>query len=74
MLHQLNSGDTMTDQSQKTEKSDRKFVSIKIPRDLYLRIETNSKSTGLMPDEFVFDAISEKLASIHRERRKRKRL
>jgi hypothetical protein len=73
-LHQLDTGDIMTGQSQSTEKSDRKFVSIKIPRDLYVRIGRNRKSTGLMPDEFVFDAISEKLASIHKERRKRKRL
>jgi hypothetical protein len=37
-------------------------------------VEAVCKSKGLDPREFIFDAISEKLASLHREKRKKPRL
>lgn len=59
------------------EKSDSKgdeCICIDIPMVLYARVEDYCKSKGMTPDEFIFDAISEKLLSIHRERRKKPRL
>jgi hypothetical protein len=45
-----------------------------IPKALYDRVEDYCKSRGIAPSEFIFDAISEKLFSIHRERRRKPRL
>lgn len=45
-----------------------------IPKALYDRVEDHCKSKGISPSEFILDAISEKLASIHRERRRKPRL
>ncbi|WP_319524046.1 hypothetical protein [uncultured Desulfosarcina sp.] len=45
-----------------------------IPRALYERVEEYCKSRGIAPGEFILDAVSEKLSSIHRERRKKPRL
>jgi hypothetical protein len=45
-----------------------------IPKALYERVEDVCKSRGIAPSEFIFDAISEKLLSIHRERRRKPRL
>ena len=45
-----------------------------IPKALYDRVEDYCKSKGIAPAEFIFDAISEKLFSIHHERRKKPRL
>jgi len=45
-----------------------------IPKALYERVEDYCKSRGIAPSEFIFDAISEKLSSIHRERRRKPRL
>ena len=64
----------MITMSPKTKQSGSELVWVKIPHGLCARIEVNRKITNLTLDEFVFDAISEKLASLHRERRKRKRL
>ena len=58
----------------KRKKEVKNFVSLKIPKALCSRIERNRKVTGLTIEEFVFDAVSEKLGSIHSERRKKKRL
>ncbi|BBO68533.1 hypothetical protein DSCA_24630 [Desulfosarcina alkanivorans] len=45
-----------------------------IPKALYERVEDYCKSRGIATSEFIFDAISEKLLSIHRERRRKPRL
>jgi metal-responsive CopG/Arc/MetJ family transcriptional regulator len=45
-----------------------------IPKALYERVEEHCKSRGISTSEFIFDAISEKLFSIHRERRRKPRL
>lgn len=45
-----------------------------IPKALYERVEDYCKSRGIPTSEFIFDAISEKLSSIHRERRRKPRL
>ena len=64
----------MITDSTKTKQSGSEFVCVKIHHGLCARIEVNRKTTNLTLDEFVFDAVSEKLASLYRERRKRKRL
>jgi hypothetical protein len=45
-----------------------------IPKALYNRVEDYCKSRGMTSNEFIFDAISEKLSSVHRERRRKPRL
>ena len=70
----LNVGKSMRTVSSKIKKTKSNLVSIQIPHGLHVRIEAIQKTTGLIPEEFVVDAISEKLASIHKERRKRKRI
>jgi hypothetical protein len=45
-----------------------------IPKALYDRVEDYCKAKGIAPSEFIFDAISEKLSSVHRERRRKPRL
>jgi metal-responsive CopG/Arc/MetJ family transcriptional regulator len=45
-----------------------------IPKALYNRVDDYCKSAGIAPSEFIFDAVSEKLSSIHRERRRKPRL
>ncbi|PIE66685.1 MAG: hypothetical protein CSA23_07890 [Deltaproteobacteria bacterium] len=45
-----------------------------IPKGLYDRVAEYCKTQGISPSEFIFDAISDKLLSIHRERRRRPRL
>ena len=64
----------MITESPKTKQSGSEFVCVIIHHGLCARIEVNRKTTNLTLDEFVFDAVSEKLASLYRERRKRKRL
>ena len=56
------------------KQSENDSVWIKVPHELCSRIEGYRKTTGLTLDEFIFDAISEKLSSIYRERRKKPRL
>ena len=58
----------------KKKQSGNGYVSVKVPRELCYRIEGYRKDTGLTLYEFVFDAISEKLSSIFRERRKKPRM
>ena len=60
--------------SDKTDSTTNECICIDIPRALYERVEDHCKAKGMAPSEFIFDAISEKLSSIHRERRKRPRL
>jgi hypothetical protein len=45
-----------------------------IPKALYERVAYYCKANGISPREFIFDAISEKLSSVYRERRKKPRL
>ncbi len=45
-----------------------------IPKALYERVKEYCKAREIAPSEFIFDAISEKLFSIHRERRRKPRL
>jgi len=45
-----------------------------IPKALYERVEDYCNSKGIAPSEFILDAVSEKLSSIHRERRRKPRL
>ena len=57
-----------------TKASGKDYVWVKVPHELCSRIEGYRKATGLTLDEFILDAISEKLSSIYRERRKKPRL
>ena len=47
---------------------------LQIPKALLKRVETYCQSVGIAPREFIIDAVSEKLASIHKERRRKPRL
>jgi hypothetical protein len=49
-------------------------ICIDIPKALFERVEDYCKAKGTSTDEFIFDAISEKLLSVHRERRRKPRL
>lgn len=49
-------------------------ICIHIPKALNDRVEAYCSSKGIPRREFILDAISEKLASVHRERRKKQRL
>ncbi len=55
-------------------KADKSTVCIHIPKALFDRVENLCASKNLSPEEFIFDAISEKLSSVHRERRRKQRL
>ena len=60
--------------SQATNSSADEPLGLNIPKALMERVETYCQSIGIAPNEFVIDAISEKLASIHKEKRKKPRL
>lgn len=49
-------------------------ISTDIPKALHDRVEEYCRANGMTPSEFIFDAISEKLSSVHRERRRKPRL
>jgi len=49
-------------------------IDLKIPKGLMERVEAYCQSVGIAPHEFIIDAVSEKLASIHKERRRKPRL
>ena len=49
-------------------------IAVQIPRILFERVETHCTATGIAPHEFIMEAVSEKLASIHKEKRKKQRL
>ena len=60
-----------------SEKSDSRAdecICTDIPKALYNRVADYCKSKGIAPSEFIFDAISEKLFSVHQERRRKPRL
>jgi hypothetical protein len=60
--------------SEKSELITDEFICTDIPKALYHRVEDYCKSRGITPSEFILDAVSEKLFSIHRERRRKPRL
>lgn len=60
--------------SQKSESTGDECICADIPKALYERVEDYCKSIGIAPSEFILDAVSEKLLSIHRERRRKPRL
>ncbi|MFO7713729.1 hypothetical protein [Desulfosarcina sp.] len=60
--------------SEKSETTLDDCICTDIPKALYDRVEDYCKASGIAPREFIFDAISEKLFSIHRERRRKPRL
>jgi hypothetical protein len=60
--------------SEKSEKKEAECICTDIPKALYNRVEDYCKTRGIAPDEFIFDAISEKLFSVHQERRRKPRL
>jgi hypothetical protein len=55
-------------------RADKSTVCIHIPKALFDRVENFCASKNLSPEEFIFDAVSEKLTSVHRERRRKQRL
>jgi len=60
-----------------TEAQDRPVkdcVCIDIPQALYERVAHHCQSNGIETRDFIFDALSEKLRSIHQEKRKKPRL
>ena len=62
----------MQDKSSTGKKDD--AVCVHIPKALYDRVEAFCTSRNIAPHEFILDAVSEKLASVHKERRKKQRL
>jgi hypothetical protein len=60
--------------SEKTSGSSGESIGLKIPEALLKRVEGYCQSAGIATGEFIIDAISEKLASIHKEKRKKPRL
>ena len=57
-----------------TERSANNSFSVNIPKILMERVEAYCQSSGITPIEFIIDAISEKLASIYKEKRRKPRL
>ena len=55
-------------------KADKSTVCIHIPKALLDRVENFCESNNLSPEEFILDAVSEKLTAVHRERRRKQRL
>lgn len=54
--------------------SDKDTVCIHMPKALFERVESFCTTNNMTPEEFVIDAVSEKLASVYRERRRKQRL
>lgn len=59
---------------EKTESAQGDCICTDIPKALYDRVEDYCRANGITPSEFIFDAIGEKLLSVHRERRRKPRL
>ncbi len=49
-------------------------LNLNIPKMLMKRVEAYCQSSGITAVEFIIDAISEKLASIYKEKRRKPRL
>jgi hypothetical protein len=60
--------------SEKNSGSTDRSLGLNIPDALLKRVEAYCQSAGIAPQEFIIDAISEKLASIYKEKRKKPRL
>jgi hypothetical protein len=60
--------------SEKSATAESDAVRIHIPKALYDRVEAYCHANSIPPEEFIFDAVSEKIASVHKERRKKHRL
>lgn len=60
--------------SDKPASNSDEYVCADIPKALYDRVEDYCKTKGIATKEFILDAVSEKLMSIHRERRRKPRL
>lgn len=60
--------------SETSEKKGDECICADIPKALYNRVEDYCRAKGIAPSEFIFDAISEKLFSVHHERRRKPRL
>lgn len=58
----------------KAGKADKSTICIHIPKALFDRVENFCASNNMAPEEFIFDAVSEKLHSVHKERRRKQRL
>ncbi len=51
-----------------------KIVKIKLPRALFERISNHCVKTSILVDDFILDAVAEKLELVNKERRRRPRL
>ncbi|WP_419658894.1 uncharacterized protein Dvar_77570 [Desulfosarcina variabilis str. Montpellier] len=60
--------------TQPADPKEKACICIDIPDALFHRVEEYCKSKGISTDEFIFDAISDKLLSVHREKRRKPRL
>lgn len=60
--------------SEKSGKAESDAVCVHIPKALFDRVEAYCNANNIPPQEFIFDAVSEKLASVHKERRRKHRL
>lgn len=60
--------------SQKSAPIGEEVICVDIPKVLYDRVDDYCKPRGILPSEFILDAVSEKLSAVHRERRRKPRL
>ncbi|NNK02238.1 MAG: hypothetical protein HKP58_17640 [Desulfatitalea sp.] len=60
--------------SEKPELQGNECMCVDIPKALYTRVEAYCKNNEIPIAEFIFDALSEKLMSVHKEKRKKPRL
>lgn len=60
--------------NEELDKAGKDNICFNIPKALYDRVETYCNANKMSADEFIFDAISEKLTSVHKERRRKQRL
>ncbi len=58
----------------KKSADSQKQPTVQLPQLLYDRVKSHCEAKGIMPSEFIIEAVSEKLASIHKEKRKKQRL
>jgi hypothetical protein len=57
-----------------SDKAKNSTVCVHIAKALFDRVETFCTSKKMTPEEFIFDAVSEKLSSVYKERRRKQRL
>lgn len=56
------------------ESSETKSLEIKMPQGLLKRVNTHCEKISIAVDEFILDAIAEKLELAYKERRRKHRL